>query len=71
MPGGILLFGVQRGHDGLPPAGRSALVAAVDRGWLPTDWRDVHGTSMPVVVVSDGDGACLSENIDLIDKIFF
>jgi hypothetical protein len=49
MPGGILLFGVQDGHDGLPPAARSALVAAVDRGCVLTDRRDVHSVSMPVV----------------------
>jgi hypothetical protein len=47
MPGGILLFGVQGGHDGFPPAGRSALVAAVDRGCVPTDRRDVQGASTP------------------------
>jgi hypothetical protein len=50
-----------------------ALDAAVDRGCVPTDRRDVHRVSMPVVgVCTDGHGASIDgENIDLFDKIFF
>jgi hypothetical protein len=73
MPEGILLFGVQGGHDGLPPPARSAPVVTVDRGGVRRDRRDVRGASMPasasypMVMMPSSP----SKNIDLIDKIFF
>jgi hypothetical protein len=72
LPEGVLLFGVQGGHDGLPP-GRSAPVAAVDRGGVPRDRRDARDASMPAPASYPMAmmPSSANKNIDLIDKIFF
>jgi hypothetical protein len=56
-PRGILLFGIQVGHDGSPPAGKSALAlaAALYRG------------GVPIAIVPPSKRII----IDLIEKIFF
>jgi len=60
------------GRDYAGGSGKSAPVAAADRGCVPTDTRELRGVSMPVAgVVPDGHGASIrTKIIDLIDKIF-